>query len=255
MTEALLAESVSVMRGKRRVIEDVSVRADFGAVHAIVGPNGAGKSSLLRALAGLLPSTGNVKIEGQNLRALTVSERARRIGWVPQQSALASNVRVYDVVAQGRFAYRTGWSHFVPHAEPEIERALAAAEVDHLRERPYNQLSGGEQRRVLIGRALATQARILFLDEPTAGLDLVHVLRLHRLLRSLADSGTCVVSVLHDLGYVQRNADHVTLLSAARLVAQGPTHQVMVPTVIESVYEVRVCPNTAPGFQLREAAP
>ncbi|HEX5659550.1 MAG TPA: ABC transporter ATP-binding protein, partial [Polyangiales bacterium] len=170
MAEALRADRVHVLRGKRSVVRNVSFTASFGAVTAIIGPNGAGKSSLLRALNGLLPHQGTIVSEGREVRELSPRERARRIAYVPQQSQLMANMSVRETVAQGRFAHSSGWMQVDTNAAP-VQRALDDAHVRQLAERPFNALSGGEQRRVLLARALATEAPILLLDEPTAGLD------------------------------------------------------------------------------------
>ncbi|HEY6881328.1 MAG TPA: ABC transporter ATP-binding protein [Polyangiales bacterium] len=248
MPEALEVRGVSVLRDKRTILRDVSFSAAFGSVTAIIGPNGAGKSSLLRGLNGLLPYRGSVLCEGREVRTLAPRERARRIAYVPQQSQVAANMSVREVVAQGRFAHTSGWAPVDAEA-PNVERALVDAHVWQLRERAYNKLSGGEQRRVLLARALATEAPILLLDEPTAGLDLAHVLRFHALIRSLADRGLTVISVLHDLLDVYHYADRALLLAGGAQIELGAAAEVVRSAAVERVYGVRMTtPN--PPFEL-----
>jgi iron complex transport system ATP-binding protein len=248
MAEALVAQQVAVARGSRSVVRNVSFTASFGAVTAIVGPNGAGKSSLLRALNGLLPHQGSIVSEGREVGSMSPRERARRIAYVPQQSQLMANMSVREAVAQGRFAHTTGWAHVDMNAG-QVERALADAHVTALASRAFNTLSGGEQRRVLLARALATEAPILLLDEPTAGLDLAHVLRFHALIRSLADRGLCVISVLHDLVDVYHHADRALLLAHGEQVAEGPASEVVRSEQVAKVYGVRLTTLAAP-FEL-----
>ncbi len=248
MTDALQVRSVSVLRGKRTVVRDVTFAAAYGSVTAIVGPNGAGKSSLLRALNGLLPHHGSILVQGEEVRQLAIPERARRIGYVPQHTQLSADLTVREVVAQARFAHSRAWQQPDLQARP-IARALEEAHVSGLAERPYNRLSGGEQRRVLLARALATEAKILLLDEPTAGVDLAHVLRFHALVRGLAERGLAVISVLHDLLDVYHHADRALLLSRGELALEGPAADVIRSVELSRVYGVRAHSFTPP-FEL-----
>jgi iron complex transport system ATP-binding protein len=252
---AIEARDVSVARGKIRAVQGVSLRAAYGSVLAIVGPNGAGKSSLVRALAGLLPCAGSIQIDGQELTRLGTRERARRIAWVPQQSLIQADLSVAELVAQGRFAHARKWNPFSSQPEPAVQKALELTDVVHLRDRSFSHLSGGEQRRVLIARALATEARILLLDEPTAGLDVAHVLRTHALLRELARTGHAVVCVLHDLCDVEQHADQVALLEGSRLVALGSPTDVLVEQNLARVYGVRRAAEARTSFHLLEPTP
>ncbi|HEY6876519.1 MAG TPA: ABC transporter ATP-binding protein [Polyangiales bacterium] len=248
MTEALSVRGLDVLRDGRAILRELSFSVSFGSVTAIIGPNGAGKSSLLRALTGLLPYRGSVLCEGREVRALAPRERAQRIAYVPQHSQLAANMRVREVVAQGRFAHTSGWSAVDADA-PNVQRALVDAHVWHLRERAFNQLSGGEQRRVLLARALATEAPILLLDEPTAGLDLAHVLRFHALVQSLAQRGMAVICVLHELLDVYHHADRALLVAAGTQVTYGTATEVVCSPEVERVYGVRMKALEAP-FEL-----
>ena len=250
MPDALRAERVSVTRGARTVVDTVSFGADYGRVTAIIGPNGAGKSSLLRALAGLLPYAGSVTLGDLQVRSLPIDQRARAIAYVPQQTMLTASVRVADVVAQGRFAYGRGLGRSGELDEPSIDRALADAQITHLRDRAFSKLSGGEQRRVLLARALATEARVLLLDEPTAGLDVAQVLRFHQLVVSLAARGLCIVSVLHDLMDVYEYADRAVLLSHGKLALQGTAREVVKSAEAEQIYGVRMTGAGGARFSL-----
>jgi iron complex transport system ATP-binding protein len=252
MADALVADRVSVQLGGRPVVSEVSLRAEPAAVLALVGPNGAGKSSLLRALAGLLPCSGQIIFRGESIAALAPTLRARAIAYVPQQSALRAHLSVREVVAQGRHAHH-GFSLRAPPArEPAVEHALAATGLAELAARSFLHLSGGEQRRVLLARAIATEAPVLLLDEPTAGLDVAHVLTFHALVRELAREGRAIVFVMHDLGDVRRHADRAVLLASGRVAAEGPVAEVLSAEPISRVYGVRIEEQAAPRFHLPE---
>jgi iron complex transport system ATP-binding protein len=255
MIDALIADDVSVRRVGRAVVEKVSLRAAYGSVTALIGPNGAGKSTLLRALIGILPYEGSVRVAGREVRGMAPRERAREVAYVPQQSLLNANIRVREVVAQGRFAHAGGWGRSAARSDARVVLALSEAEVSHLAERAFSKLSGGEQRRVLLARALATEARVLLLDEPTAGLDVAQVLRFHALMRALAERGLAVVSVLHDLLDVHQYADQAVLLAQGKLQLAGAAQQVVRSQVAERVYGVRMSADAAVPFQLVEASP
>jgi iron complex transport system ATP-binding protein len=251
---ALVARALRVQRGDKLVLQDFTFSASQGSVHALCGPNGAGKSTALKALAGLLPSDGAIEVLGRPLAQWSRRERAQRLAYVPQQSLLQSGIAVREVVAQGRYAHDPAWPGRYQR-QPAVERALAATDVHELAERRWNQLSGGEQRRVLLARALATEAPIILLDEPTAALDVAHALRFLDLLHSLTRDGRCIVVVLHDLEQVRRYADHALVLHHGRTLASGLTSQVIVPKVMRAAYGVELVPGDDLGYRLAERAP
>jgi iron complex transport system ATP-binding protein len=238
-----------VARGARTVVESFDLAAAPGCVYALTGPNGAGKSSAIRALAGLLPSSGQLQIAGRELRGLGPRERAKQLAYVPQQSLLQSGISVREVVLQGRYAHDPVWPHRHKHAAA-IDQAMRETDVLSLAERPWNQLSGGEQRRVLLARALATEAPVILLDEPTTSLDVAHALQLLLSLRELARQGRCIVAVLHDLDQVARYADQCVLLHQGKSLAAGPTPQVITSENIRAAYGVELVPAGALGYRL-----
>jgi iron complex transport system ATP-binding protein len=246
----LRAEDVRVQLGGRWVVDGVGLDAAGGRINAVVGPNGSGKTSLLRALAGLLPYRGRVFAAATDLEQLRPAERAQRIAYLPQASALRAMLSVRQVVALGLYAGRLGWFRSRADDAQRIETALERAGVRELAEHAYPKLSGGQQRLVLIARALATGARTLLLDEPTASLDVRHALELFALLASLAREGYCVVVVLHDLDDVQRHAEWAVLLEAGKLRAAGPPGAAEFVTAAEQTYQVRLVPSDRVGFRL-----
>ncbi|MDX2019298.1 MAG: ABC transporter ATP-binding protein [Deltaproteobacteria bacterium] len=246
---ALQAQGVTVARGLRDVVMGVDLTVRAHDVVALIGPNGSGKTTLLKALAGLLPCQGQVFVQGQALHALDRRERARLVAYVPQQSALDAPLPVYDVVAQGRMSHTSSLGALASSDRVAIEQAVQAADVAHLLRRPFNALSHGEKHRVLIARGLATQAPLLLLDEPTAGLDIEHVLSLLALLSRLAQQGQAVLVVLHPLAEVQSVASQVAVLSHGSVVAHGSTASVLTESLVQEVYNVRPVPNSAWSFR------
>ncbi len=251
---ALRARELRVLRGSRTVLDSISFEAPAGSVLSVLGPNGAGKSTLLRALSGLLPYAGSVELQGSEARDLARLDMARRVAFVPQRSMLASQLRVHAVVAQGRYAHHPGLQHMREADARAVSHALQVTRTEALAERVFTELSYGEQRRVLLARALATGARILLLDEPTASLDIQHSLSLFALLRTLAAAGTSVVVVLHQLDEARRFADRALLLHHGRCIAHGPVAQVISPEHIAAVYGVRLLERDGLGFELADPA-
>jgi iron complex transport system ATP-binding protein len=251
--QALEARNLSVRLGPREVLRDVSFACAFGEVTAVLGPNGAGKSTLLRAVSGLLPYHGQVTLEGAALDSLSAVDRAKRMSLVPQHSLLSARMPVSQVVAQGRYAHRAVLARLGPDDLAAVEAAMAATDVLFLRDRPFSELSFGEQKRVLIARALATGARTLLFDEPTASLDIEHTLRLFSLLRALAGEGRAVCVVLHQLEHALTFADRALLLQAGVAVALGAAREVITKERVRELYRVELVPQGSFGFRLPES--
>jgi iron complex transport system ATP-binding protein len=250
----LHVEALSVRRGERTTLHAVSLGARFGEVLAVLGPNGAGKSTLLSALAGLVEYTGEVRLAGERLDALRPEERARRLSYVPQHSRLSAALPVHEVVRQGRYAHRRALARLSAHDRDVIDQAMREADVTALAARRFSELSFGEQKRVMIARALATEARTLLLDEPTASLDIEHALRLFVLLRALAAQGRAIVVVLHQLDDARRYADRAALLKEGRLVAVGESRAIIDAARVRELYHVDMVENAGLAFRLPEGA-
>lgn len=221
-----------------------------GEMVALLGPNGSGKTTLVRLASGALrPDAGTIRLFGNDLAALPARERARRVAVVPQQTAPAFEFTVFQMVLLGRAPHQ-GFLGLESDRDLEIARdALRKTDVAHLAERPFHSLSGGERQRVVLARALAQEAPLLLLDEPTAFLDLRHRLQAYRLALDLNRSGgITVVLVSHDLNLAARHCDRLALLRCGEVVADGAPEEVMRPEPLREVYEVdvdvRVDPST-----------
>jgi iron complex transport system ATP-binding protein len=250
----ITARAVGVRLGGCSIVDGVDLDAPPGRLTAIVGPNGSGKTTLLRALAGLIEFTGEITVAGADVRELRPAERAQRIAYLPQNSELRAMLSVRQVVALGRYAARPGLFASTRADDLAVGRALERVHAPQLREQAYPTLSGGQKRLVLLARALATGARALLLDEPTASLDVKNALELFELLSSLAGDGYTVVVVLHDLDDVQRHAAHALLLDAGRVQAAGSPVDPAFVGAAERTYGVALVPADRLGFRLSARA-
>ena len=219
MSPTLHCEDLRVDLGGRPVLHGVSMTLERGWT-AIIGPNGAGKSTLLRALAGLLPpAAGRVLLEGRPLADWPPRERARRIAWLAQQADPGGELTVRDVVALGRLPHLGLFALPGAADAAAVDAAMAATACTEWQHSRLHELSGGERQRALLARALAVQAPLLLLDEPTTHLDPPHQVALVRLLRRLAAT-QAVASVLHDLALALQ-ADRLLVLRQGRIEAAG----------------------------------
>ena len=231
---SLRADALGVSLGSTRALDDVSIVFEPGWT-AIVGPNGAGKSTLLRTLAGLqAPHAGEVCLHGRILSAWSDRERATRIAWLGQQAETTGELTVREVVQLGRLPHHGLFGAPTPLDESVVDAAMHDAECSTWQTRRLHELSGGERQRVLIARALAVDAAILLLDEPTTHLDPPHQIALVQLLRRRAAAGVTVVSVLHDLALALL-ADRLVVLERGRLCAIGRSDE---PALHEALIDV-----------------
>ena len=228
---ALRLESATARLGGRFVFDAVTLAVAPGELVALVGPNGAGKSSAIRALAGLLLLTsGRAVLGGNDLAGLPPRERAARAAYLPQERRIAWNLPAIEVAALGAPFLAAG------EAVTRARRALTEVEADHLADRGVAEMSGGERARVLLARALTTQAAALLVDEPIAGLDPEAQLMVLELLRARATRGQAVLASLHDLPLAARFADRVVVLDKGRVVADGAPLDALTPDVLRRVF-------------------
>jgi iron complex transport system ATP-binding protein len=245
---AVELRGVSVDLGGRPVLSDLDLAVAGGARLGLIGPNGSGKTTLLRAIAGLVPHRGQVRVGDAPPGSLSRRELARRIALVPQSPAVPAAMTVADYVLLGRTPY-------ISYLGTETRRDLAivAKVLGHLdlaafAARPLDSLSGGERQRAVLARALAQQAPVLLLDEPTTGLDVGHQQQVLELVDTLRrDLGLTVVSAMHDLTLAGQFADQLVLLDGGRVAAAGPPAAVLTEEVIGRHYHASVRVLEDPG--------
>lgn len=241
------AQSISVDYGPVRVMDQVSVVIRTGELVGFIGPNGAGKSTLIRALAGLQPlSSGELLFNDKAAMAVPRTERARHVAYLAQQQNADWPLRAYDVVMLGRLPHRASFGSETAADREAVARALQAVGMNGFRDRVLGQLSGGERARILLARALAVEAPILFADEPVAALDPLHQLKTMDLLRSRVNAGQGVVAVLHDLTLALRYCDRIVLLDQGKIRIDGPP-DLLTDDVLAEVYSVDVIRGSYDG--------
>lgn len=240
---------VTALLDGRTVLGPVSLGIEAAERIALIGPNGAGKSTLLRRMAGLIGGGGRILLDGVPLTDITPAERARRISVLPQQRQIAWPIPVRDLVALGRLPHGGDPMHLSGRDSAAIARALDRLQLTGWSDRPATALSQGEQARVLLARALATEAPLLLADEPIAALDPRHQLEALAVLAEEAEAGRTVVAVLHDLALAADWASRVILLHEGRIVADGTPSETLTPERVAAVFGVSLR-SDAPGWRL-----
>ncbi len=215
-----------VRRGARLVLDGIDLTVQPGEFLGLLGRNGAGKTTLMRAALGLIAHEGT-----SSLARLKPAIRARQVAWMPQAREIAWGMTVEDLVGLGRLAHGD-------RKPDSIKAALARMGLEPLRHRKATELSGGEQARALIARALAQETPLLLADEPVAGLDPAQQINTMQTFRALATEGKSVVASLHDLGLAARHCTRLVALAGGRIVADGPPARVLRPLVMAEVFGV-----------------
>lgn len=244
----LCAEAIVAGYGKTPVVHEASLQVARGQVVALLGPNGSGKTTLLRVLARTCaPFAGRLVLDGQPYDAYHPTEFAQRVAYAPQETPAEMGFTVAELVMMGRYPHQKGFWGASRADWDAVRRAMALTQIEAFAERTISQLSGGERQRVNLARALAQQAHYLLLDEPTTHLDLRHQTQLMHTLRQYAsERGVGVLIVLHDLNLASQYADHIALMHAGRIVAQGTPEGMLQPALLESVYQTPVLTQINP---------
>jgi iron complex transport system ATP-binding protein len=252
------AESISVGYGGCEVISGASFEVRDAEILVVLGANGAGKTTLLRALNGAIPlAAGEIRLDGKLLENYSRRELARRVAVVAQETETKFPITVLEFVLSGRFAASSG--AFGWETERDVEtarRALAAADLKNFDRRLLNQLSGGERQRAVFARALASEAKLLLLDEPTANLDLAHQSSLLRLVREKCDTENfSSVIITHDLNLAAAFADRILLLKHGKIVAQGVPSEVLTEENLRAAFDIRVLLDAHPFSEKMRVTP
>ena len=257
----LRCENVSVDLGGQPILRDVSLTIPSSGLVGILGPNGSGKTTLFRAISGALtPKRGRIRLDDVDVGALSPTQMARRLAVVPQETQLALDYSVLELVLMGRYPHLGPFEVEGPKDLASAHAALTATGTDHLAERAFNTLSGGEKQRVVIASALAqlgegtsdagAKGRVLLLDEPTASLDLKYQLEVAALLRRLHDrQDITIVMSTHDVQFAARLCNELVLLGEGRVLGQGSPAQILTEDRIAGLYGIE--PAQAAPFAVR----
>lgn len=242
----LRLEKVRFTYGNRLVLDNISLKLEPGKIVAICGPNGVGKSTLLKCINRILPSRGSIFLKDREVKTLKRLWIARQVGYVPQETAQVFSISVFEMVMMGRRPY-LGWQSRSQDREKVFE-ILALMGISDLGLRDFNQLSGGQQQKVIIARALAQEPEILLLDEPLASLDLGHQLEVMALMQQLAsDQKMLVIMTVHDLNLAAWYADQILMVREGNILCAGDPSTVLTPETIWSVYGVAAKVKTEEG--------
>jgi iron complex transport system ATP-binding protein len=233
----LKIQNLSVSYGPRRILHDISLEVQSGEVLALIGPNGAGKSTLIRAVSGVIPYSGHIRTNGDDVATLSTLHRAQYIATVPQAVSMPPAFTVWETVLFGRTPY-LGFLGQISKKDEDIARqSLERVSALPLADRRVGELSGGEQQRILLARALCQSTPILLLDEPTAHLDLQYQVGLLELVSELAHKDHLAVLVaLHDLNLAAHYADRIALMVGGNIKALGKARDVLQPEMIQEAY-------------------
>lgn len=221
------------------VLKDISLTFPRGTVTVVAGPNGCGKSTLLKAMVGILPASGKILLDGEDLTALSSRNRAQRIAFLPQ-SRQVPEITVGRLVLHGRFPYLTYPRQYRKEDYAAAEAAMEALQISELSERSLTSLSGGQRQKAYIAMALAQDTDVVLLDEPTTFLDIAHQLQLMTLAKNLASRGKSVILVLHDLTLALEHADALVVLQNGSVVIQGNAEEVFQSGYLKKVFGVDV---------------
>ncbi len=224
-----------------QLFDDINVALKPGRLCAVVGPNGSGKSTLLRILAGILtPTAGKVSLDGEDMGIIGRRTRAKKLAYLPQSTPLYHELMVKDLVKLGRMPYQTPLSRFSASDDEAVAQAIASVGLSGFESRSILKLSGGELKRALLARLLATQAPVMLLDEPTAGLDVGHALDFYGLLKDLCAQGHTLVVVMHELQWARRYGDDAILLTTGAQSHCGEAKDVLTATELGEVFKIKV---------------
>lgn len=254
---SLACSGICVDYGKRRALSDFNFVLQPGRIHGLIGPNGSGKSTALQALAGLIePTSGSVELDGRRIAAMSRREIARRLAFLPQQPTAPEEMTVEQLTRQARFAHVGLLRGYGPRDEEAIAWALDSTGVSGFANRGLRELSGGERQRAWISAALAQEAEILLLDEPTSYLDIGYQIEILDLIHRLSrDKGVSIVMAIHDINQAISICDRISLLQGGRPVFDDEPRALAASNLVETVFRIRgrfieITPGSPPHFDI-----
>lgn len=242
MTETIIElKNLSIGYGNKSVLQDVNAKINKGEIVGIIGCNGAGKSTLLKTIRGLLPKqSGEILYFGRKLESFSEKELAREVAYLQQNVEVGFGYTGKDIVLAGRYPYMKWWKGESISDEELALKCMEYTGTKELAERPVNEVSGGQKQRILLAKVLAQQTPILFLDEPTTGLDMVYQEEIFRFSKALAKMGKTILMVVHELNLAAKYCSRIILLGEGTVIAAGRPDNVFTEKILSKAYNAPV---------------
>lgn len=238
-------KELSFSFGGQPILKGISATYETGRIHGLVGPNGSGKTTLLKNISRIYrPEAGEINLCGRDCKNMGRRHLSSLVSLVPQNPKVNFPITVYDLVMMGRYPHRKRFQALDNHDKEVVAQALQDTNSAHLKERSLTELSGGEAQLVLIARALATEAELILLDEPTASLDIGNSLAIMELLLELKKKGKTILTSVHDLNLARRFCDTMTILANGAIYYYGSTEKAFTKSVMEEVFGVRIAESS-----------
>jgi len=235
----LSTHQLTVGYGKTTILDNLSVNFPDNKITALIGPNGCGKSTLLKSLARLLPAQqGKVLLNNKNIWQYSANQFSQQLAILPQHHIIPEGISVKALISYGRSPYLNLWGKLKKEDHEKVEEAMEITQLTPLADRLVTDLSGGQKQRAFLAMALAQDAPILLLDEPTTYLDLNHQTELMNIMQSEKTKGKTIITVLHDLNQASRYCDHLIVLKQGKLMAEGTPDHVMTTNLLEQVFSL-----------------
>jgi iron complex transport system ATP-binding protein len=237
----LKVDHIQFLIGEKRILHDISATFEPCKIHGIIGPNGSGKSTLLKNICRIWePQAGTIFVDSQDYRAMPRRELSKIITMVPQNTTISFPISVYDIVAMGRHPHLGRFQTLSKKDKRIIGHALEITQIEALKDRNINELSGGEGQLSIIARALATEASLILLDEPTSNLDIKHALTIMNLLRDLRETGKTILVSIHDLNLARRYCDTISIINRGEVFFTGAPSDAFSKENIREVFAVNM---------------
>ena len=242
MTETIIElKNLSIGYGNKSVLQDVDAKINKGEIVGISGCNGAGNSTLLKTIRGLLPKqSGEILYFGRKLESFSEKELAREVAYLQQNVEVGFGYTGKDIVLAGRYPYMKWWKGESISDEELALKCMEYTGTKELAERPVNEVSGGQKQRILLAKVLAQQTPILFLDEPTTGLDMVYQEEIFRFSQALAEMGKTILMVVHELNLAAKYCSRIILLGEGTVIADGRPDNVFTEKILSKAYNAPV---------------
>jgi iron complex transport system ATP-binding protein len=248
----LTCEHLSISRNKKIVLQDINFSISTGEIIVLLGANGSGKSTLLKAIGKLLPfQAGNITLLGEELRSIKRKKLSQIISYTAQNNDFDLAISVYDFVSLGRYPHQGMIPLFSPIDKKIIDNALEITNLSSLAEKQIAKLSGGEQQRALLARALATEAPLMLLDEPSSSLDIKHQLEFFKILKTLRDQGKTIIIAIHDINDAIAIGDKIILLHQGNIIFNGIASDSKFKESLEKTYQIKAIQKDKFDFELK----